>query len=119
MGGKSQTDFGDVAASQGEENAGVVRDQLYANRPNQYTPWGYSNWQQDESVDANGNPITNWTQTQGLTPELQDILNKQIAIQGGRSDIAGMLTGRMGAEFGQTMDWRGLNPMGQRPTAQY
>jgi len=119
MGGKSQPDFGDVAAQQGIENAGVVRDQLYANRPDQYTPWGYSSWQQDEATDQNGNPITNWTQTQGLTPELQDILTKQVAIQGGRSDIAGMLTGRMGSEFGQTMDWRGLNPMGQVPTAQY
>jgi hypothetical protein len=119
MGGKSQPDFGDVAASQGEENAGVVRDQLYANRPDQYTPWGYSSWQQDESVDAQGNPITNWTQTTGLTPELQDIYNKQVAIQGGRSDVAGMLTGRMGAEYGQAMDWRGLNPMGQVPTSQF
>jgi hypothetical protein len=119
VGGKSQPDFGDVAASQGEENAGVVRDQLYANRPTQYTPWGYTDWQQQGGTDAQGNPITEWTQTQGLTPELQDILNKQIAIQGGRTDVAGMLTGRMGGEFGQQMDWRGLNPMGQRPTAQY
>jgi hypothetical protein len=120
MGGKSDsTDWGAVAAGQGEENAGVVRDQLYANRPNQYTPWGAQTWQTDETVDANGNPITNWTQTTSLTPELQDQYNKMMAISGGRMDIAGMLTGRMGGEFGQEMDWRGLNPMGQRPTAQY
>jgi hypothetical protein len=119
MGGKSNTDFGDVAASQGEENAGVVRDQLYANRPDQYTPWGYTSWQQDESTDANGNPITNWTQTTGLTPELQDIYNKQIAMQGGKADVAGQMIGRMGNEYGAPMDWRGLNPMGQVPTAQY
>jgi hypothetical protein len=62
---------------------------------------------------------TQWTQTQGLTPELQDILNKQIAIQGGRTDIAGGLTGRIGSEFLTPMDWRGLNPMGQVPTAQF
>lgn len=68
---------------------------------------------------ATGQQTSRWEQTTGLTPELQDILNKQIAIQGGRSDIAGMLTGRMGAEFGSQMDWRGLNPMGQVPTAQY
>ena len=55
----------------------------------------------------------------GLTPELQDLLDKQLAIQGGKSDIAGMLTGRMGSEFGTEMDWRGLNPMGQVPTAQF
>jgi hypothetical protein len=119
VGGKSTPDYGAVAAAQGAENEGIVRDQLYANRPDQYTPWGYSSWQQEESVDANGNPITNWSQTQGLTPELQDILNKQIAIQGGKTDVAGMLTGRLGGEYGQAMDWRGLNPMGQVPTAQY
>jgi hypothetical protein len=119
MGGKSQPDFGDVAASQGEENRQVIQDQLFANRPDQYTPWGYSSWEQTPYTDAEGNQTMRWSQTQGLTPELQDILNKQVAIQGGRSDIAGMLTGRMGAEFGNQMDWTGLNPMGQRPTAQY
>jgi hypothetical protein len=118
MGGKSQ-DFGDAAVGQGEENAGVVRDQLYANRPDQYTPWGATSWQQDETVDANGNPITNWSQTQSLSPELMDIFNKQVAIQGGRTDVAGNLVGRMGNEFSQAQDWSGLNPMGQVPTAQY
>jgi len=119
LGGKSGQDFGDVATSQGEENASVVRDQLYANRPTQYTPFGFTNWEQQGGTDAQGNPITEWTQTQGLTPELQDILNKQIAIQGGRTDVAGMLTGRMGQEFGNQMDWSGLGPMGQVPTSQF
>ena len=114
MGGKSQ-DFGDIAASQGEENREVVRDQLYANRPNQYTPWGYTNWTTETGPDG----TENWTQTQGLTPELQDILNKQIGIQGGRTDVAGMLTGRMKDEFGNAMDWSGLGPMGQVPTSQF
>ena len=120
MGGKSSPDFGQVAAAQGEENRESVRDQLFANRPNQYTPWGYTNWEQQQVLDpATGEYTTEWTQTQGLTPELQDILNKQIAIQSGRSDIAGMLTGRLGNEFGQSMDWSGLNPMGAVPEAQY
>ena len=119
MGGKNQ-DFGDSAVAQGEANKEVVRDQTYANRPDQYTPWGYSSWGNEEYIDpGTGEKTTKWAQTQGLTPELQDILNKQIAIQGGRSDVAGMLTGRMGQEFGNQMDWSGLNPMGQRPTAQY
>ena len=115
MGGKSQPDFGDIATSQGEENRQVVRDQLFANRPSQYTPWGYTNWTTETLPDG----TEQWTQTQGLTPELQDILNKQIAIQGGRTDVAGMLTGRMGAEFGQQVDWSGLSPMGSVPTAQF
>lgn len=118
MGGKSQ-DFGDVAAAQGDENRAVVRDQLYANRPTQYTPWGYNQWNSSEYIDpATGESTTKWENTQGLTPELQEILNKQIAIQGGRTDIAGMLTGRMGNEFGQEMNWDGLNPYAETPQVQ-
>jgi hypothetical protein len=118
MGGKSQPDFGDVAASQGEDNDRVVREQIFANRPTQYSPWGFTDWSQTPYTAEDGNTYYKWTQTTGLSPELQDIYNKQVAIQGGRTDIAGLLTGRMGADFGQSMDWTGLNPMGQVPTAQ-
>jgi len=119
MGGKSQPDFGDVAAGQGEENDRVIREQIFANRPTQYSPWGYTDWSQTPYTAEDGNTYYKWTQTTGLSPELQDIYNKQVAIQGGRTDLAGMLTGRSGAEFGQALDWTGLNPMGQKPTEQY
>ena len=120
MGGKSSPDYSGAAAAQGEANREVVRDQTFANRPDQYTPWGATTWTPYQTTDpATGEATTAWSQTQSLTPELQDILNKQIAIQSGRSDIAGALTGRLGSEFGTPMDWRGLNPMGEVPTAQY
>ena len=120
MGGKSSPDYSGAAVAQGEANREVVRDQTFANRPDQYTPWGATTWTPYQTTDpATGEATTAWSQTQSLTPELQDILNKQIAIQSGRSDIAGALTGRLGSEFGTPMDWRGLNPMGQVPTAQF
>ena len=121
MGGKnSSPDYAGAAAAQGEANREVVRDQTFANRPDQYTPWGATTWTPYQATDpATGEATTAWDQTQSLTPELQDILNKQIAIQSGRSDVAGTLTGRLGAEFGNPMDWRGLNPMGQVPTNQF
>jgi hypothetical protein len=121
MGGKNDSpDYEGAALAQGEANEGVVRDQTYANRPTQYTPWGYTSWEPSEYTDPGSNEqTTRWQQTQGLTPELQDILNKQIAIQGGRSDIAGMLTGRLGNEFGTPMDYRGMTPMGQVPNSQF
>ncbi len=120
MGGKSSPDFGQVAATQEAANRQTINDQLFANRPNQYSPWGATTWTQDQIRDpATGEMTTAWNQTTSLTPELQDILNKQIAIQGGRTDIAGGLTGRIGSEFLTPMDWSGLNPMGQVPTAQY
>lgn len=119
MGGKSNTDFGDVAVAQGEANEAVVRDQLYANRPTQYSPWGYTTWNQTPGVDpATGEQITNWEQTTGLSPELQEIYNKQLALQGGRTDIAGGLTGRMQDEFGTPMNWDGLTPLQSTPQTQ-
>jgi hypothetical protein len=120
MGGKNSPDYAGLAAQQGEANRETIRDQTYANRPAQYTPWGYTNWTNEQVIDpATGEKVAKWSQTQGLTPELQDILNKQIAIQGGRSDIAGALTGRIGQEFGKAMDWEGLSPMGTVPTSQF
>ncbi len=121
MGGKSDSpDYQGAAIAQGEANREVVRDQTFANRPDQYTPWGATTWNPYQTVDpATGEATTAWEQTQSLSPQLQEILNKQIAIQGGRSDIAGTLTGRLGAEFGTPMDWRGLSPMGGVPSAQF
>lgn len=121
MGGKSRSpDYGAAAIAQGEANKDVVRDQTYANRPDQFTPWGNTQWTSESVIDpATGEPTTAWQQTQTLTPELQSILDKQVSMQGARTDLAGLLTGRMGAEFGTPMDWRGLSPMGQVPTAQF
>jgi hypothetical protein len=120
MGGKSNTDFGDVAVQQGEANEGVVRDQTYANRPGQQTPWGYTSWDASPVYDeASGEYTTGWNQTTGLTPELMDIYNKQVAIQGGKSDIAGGLVNRMQNEYGAPMDWSGLSPMGGVPNSQF
>ena len=121
MGGKNDgPDYGQLAAQQGQADKEVNRDQTYANRPSQYTPWGYTNWTNESVIDpSTGQPTTKWTQTQGLTPELQNIYNKQVAIQGGRTDVAGALTNRMKSEFGTPMDWRGLSPMGNVPTSQF
>ena len=120
MGGKSSPDYGDAAVAQGEANEAVVRDQTYANRPTQYTPWGATSWNTSLGIDpGSGEEVTQWSQNQMLSPELQDILNKQIGIQGGRTDIAGMLTGRLGNEFGTPIDYRGMGPMGEVPVNQF
>ncbi len=120
MGGKSGPDYGNLAMQQGEADAKVNLDQTYANRPDQQTPWGYTDWTTREVMDdASGEMVSEWSQTQGLTPQLQDILNKQIAIQGGRSDVAGMMTGRLGADYAQGADFNNLSPAGINPYAQF
>jgi hypothetical protein len=121
VGGKNDSpDYAGAAVAQGEANEGVIRDQTYANRPTQYTPWGATSWDPYAYTDpSSGENVTHWNQTQMLSPELQDILNKQIGVQGGRTDIAGMLTGRLGQEFGTPMDYSGMTPMGQVPNSQF
>jgi len=121
MGGKSSApDYQGAAVAQGEANREVVRDQTFANRPTQLTPWGSTSWTPQRTTDpATGEATTAWTQVESLTPELQSILDRQIAMQSGRTDIAGGLTGRMQNEFGAPMDWRGLTPMGEVPTSQF
>ena len=121
MGGKSSSpDYSGAAIAQGEANRGVVRDQTFANRPNQYNPWGSTTWNPYQVTDpATGETTTGWDQTTSLDPRLQEILDKQIAIQGGRSDVAGALTKRMGDEFGNPVDWGTLTPRGEVPDAQY
>jgi len=121
MGGKNNMpDFGALAAGQGEENEAVIRNQIYANRPTQYTPWGASAWEATAGIDpATGEAVTNWANTMALSPELQDIYNKQVAIQGGRTDIAGMLTGRMGSTFGTPMELRGVQDIAYAPQTDF
>lgn len=121
MGGKApDPDYQGAAVAQGDANREVVRDQTYANRPTQVTPWGYTSWEANETLDpSSGENVTSWTQTQGLTPELQSILNRQIAIQSGRTDVAGNLTQRMQNEFNSPMDFGNLSPMGENPNNQF
>ena len=120
MGKKDDTDYSEIAQIQGAENREVVRDQTYANRPTQYTPYGSTIWDNSQVIDpSTGKPVTQWSQTTSLTPELQYILNQQQAIAAGKGDVAGMLVNRMGSEYGQQMDWSGLSPMGEVPMGQY
>jgi hypothetical protein len=115
MGGKNKSpDYAGAAVAQGEANRETVRDQTYANRPDQYTPWGSTTWV-PEDVDG----TERWTQTQSLSPTAQAELDKQMALLSGKSDVAGSLIGRMGNEFGQAMDWSGLGPLGQVPEGQF
>jgi len=120
MGGKSQPDFGQIAAAEGEEMRESVRDQLWANRPDQYTPFGYSKWTSESVIDpTTGEPVTKWSQTQGLTPELQEQLNKQTALGNQRSDLAWQMGNRMASEFGAPMNWGALASYGENPYQQF
>ena len=90
-------DYEAAAERTAEGNKALVQEQTRANRPNQYTPWGASEW-----VEGPGG---NWEQTISLTPQQQEALQSQHAITQGRSDLAQNMFGRVGEEYGDLMDW--------------
>ena len=90
-------DYEAAAERTSEGNIDLVNAQTQDNRPNQYTPWGASEWQ--EGADGN------WTQNISLTNQGQGALDDQMNIQSSRSELAGGMMDRVGDEFGSPMDW--------------
>ena len=100
MGGKSgpaAPDYRGAAEEQGQSSIAAIEAQTKANRPNQYTPFGSSEWQQD----AGGN----WRQDINLSQGQQGALDDQMAITGGRSAIAKGMLGRANQEMDTPQDF--------------
>lgn len=111
-------DYEAAAERTGESSKEVTNMQTWANRPDQVTPWGSTTWDSSATIDpATGQPVTRWTQNTSLTPQGQDALDDQLAIQSGRSDIARELLPRAQQEFGNQMDWSQYGDFQQGPQA--
>ena len=109
-------DYAAAAREQAQSSREVTEQQSWANRPDQTTPWGSTTWDNESVWDPSTEQYINrWTQNQSLSPELQDALDSQFAIQGGRSDIAESMLGRARNEFGSEMDWSQFQEMGGVP----
>lgn len=99
-------DYRGAAEATGESAREALTQQTWANRANQYTPWGQSTWNPFNATDpATGQRVTRWSQNVKLTPEMQQALDAQQDIQRQRSDIGAGLIGRAGEEFSDKMDW--------------
>ena len=111
MGGKSgpsAPDYKGAAEQQGASSLEAIEAQTKANRPNQYTPWGSSEWQQDKAGD--------WSQNVNLDPNQQKALDNQMALQSGRSDIAKGMLGNANREMGTPTDfWNTLPDAANTP----
>jgi hypothetical protein len=116
MGSKSAPkapDYEAAARQQAEASREVTEQQTWANRPDQYTPWGSTTWQNQQVWDPSTQQYLNrWAQETNLDPTLQAALDEQFQLQLDRSRLAGDLTGRMQNEFGQAMDWSGIRQGG-------
>ncbi len=90
-------DYESAAERTAQGNIDLVDAQTADNRPNQYTPWGASEWIENEDGT--------WEQTISLTNEQQQALNDQLNIGSWRSGLASEMFGRVNEEFGGLMDW--------------
>lgn len=111
-GGGSSPDYKGAAEAEAKASREITEQQTWANRPTQYNPWGQVSWDVETVYDpATEQNINKWTQYEQLSPELQRALDSQIALQTGRSDIAGGMLGRVAGEFQDPMDWQKFGPM--------
>jgi hypothetical protein len=106
-------DYEGAAAQQAQSSKEVTEQQTWANRADQFTPWGNQTWQNQQVWDpATNQYINRWAQTTQLDPTLDQANKAQMDTTLGRSNLANSLTGRMQNEFGQAMDWNQFTPQG-------
>lgn len=100
-------DYTGAANAQAAASKDIATQQNWANRPNQITPWGSTNWGTREAIDpATGQAVTQWTQRQQLNPQIQDALDQQLGLMNQRSDLAGNFMNRVENSFDNRFPWR-------------
>jgi len=107
-------DYTAAAVASGEASKEVTEQQTWANRPDQFTPWGSTTWSPTQTWDPSTRQYVNkWTQTTNLAPDAQAALDSQMRLQMGRSQLGESLYDRMAEEYGTPMDWNSLPEWGE------
>ncbi|RLC09928.1 MAG: hypothetical protein DRI24_21035 [Deltaproteobacteria bacterium] len=96
MGSPDAPDYKGAAEATAASDAEMLDKQTVANRPDRVNPWGTETWAQEGD---------RWTQNVTLNDDSQAALDSQLALQRGKSDLAGGMMGRLNDEFGDQMDW--------------
>jgi len=87
-------------------NRETARDTTYADRPDQYNPFGSVTWGQEQVRDpATGEMVTKWTQNQAYSPEFQGMFDQQTGMMQNRAGLAGGMNDRIRSEMGGAPDW--------------
>lgn len=108
MGKKSSSppNVSGAAQIEGEFARETARDVTYADRPDQYNPFGSLKWQQTQQIDpATGERVTAWTQVQDLSEDSKSIYNPTVAYLANNAELAQKLGLRAADELGQAPDW--------------
>lgn len=111
-------DYRAAAEETAASNQEALNMQTYANRINQYNPWGSLTYENESVIDpATGQRVTQWTQNQELTPEAQAALDQQMLINKEKSDFAQQLMQRAGASLLREPNWGDFTEFGDVPQA--
>lgn len=109
-------DYAAAAQAQADSSRDVTEQQTWANRPDQNTPFGSTSWENAPQWDpSTGQYLNRWTQNTTLNPQSQAALDSQLAVTRARSELAQNLTGRLGAEFGDQVNFDDFTPMAGVP----
>lgn len=101
-------DYTGAAQAESEASRQNIAAQNYANRPDQYSPFGSTTWESGSAIDpSTGKPVTTWTQNTTLTPALHSALDSQLRLQQLRSNTAEGLYGRVTNDLSAPIDWSG------------
>ena len=104
--GASAPDVTGAARETGEQARLLNSEQTSANRPNQYNPWGSTQWQQTAALDpVTGEPVSRWTQSETLAQPLLQSLQSQMNIGAGRAALAEGAMGRAWQDYSNPFDW--------------
>lgn len=109
MGKKSkpkQPDVVGAAKEEGKAQAQAQKEDIYASRPDQYNPFGSLTYGQESYIDpSTGERVTKWTQAQGLSPEMQKMLDQQMGVMGQQGQLQQAAMDRAMQEMGGAPDW--------------
>lgn len=95
-----------AAAAEGAEARRTAREATYADRPDQYNPFGSLTYGQESYIDpATGERVTKWTQAQGLSPEMQRLFNQRMGTIGEKQQLSSGMMNRIRQEMGGAPDW--------------
>lgn len=104
--GGSSPDVVGAAKQEGIENRETARDVNYANRPDQYNPFGSQTWNTQKMIDpATGQPVTKWTQSQKLSAPMQGVFNQQMGATGQLSSMQQQALNRAQGDMSQGVNW--------------
>jgi len=109
-------DYRGAAEEQAEASRDITEAQTWANRPDQFTPFGQTTWSNAPQWDPTTQQYINrWTQNTNLNPQSQAALDAQMEVLLGRSNLARDLTGRLAGEYQDRINFDDFTALGQIP----